>query len=167
MFGRCATVFVDSWWNRFLQFGARNVTGDCGGFFPRMDTGLLAPQSLMCEPRLPFNLCDASFGPHAMYMSTNISFSQALECPLLVPHLVSNRRFGAQQDERKRCDGAIGCILVRGNAVARPSTVGWASCGQTAVSCVMRRRAFWVCRLPKSQQWQGCTTQTAGVRRHR
>ena len=33
MFGRCATVFVDSWWNRFLQFGARNVTGDCGGFF--------------------------------------------------------------------------------------------------------------------------------------
>ena len=32
------------------------------GFFPRIDTGLLAPQSLMCEPRLPFNLCDASCG---------------------------------------------------------------------------------------------------------
>ena len=80
MFGRYGTVFVHSWWNRSLHFGARNVTGDCGRFFRRMDTSLLAPQSLKCGPRLPFNFCDPSW-PRAMYVSTNISSRHALGCP--------------------------------------------------------------------------------------
>ena len=146
-------------------------------FFPRMDTGLPAPQSFKYGPRLPFNLCVAPCGPMPC---TCLRTSASDKLPSV--------HVGAQQDGRKRCDGAIGRTVgafkwppgwpdglqttttIETAAASSCVTTQWparASRGQPEVSCVMRRSAFWLCRLPKSRQWRGCTIPTAGVRRRK